>query len=295
MGDHPVDWARFWDSDDPGEEWIAEPLIARGRTTVIFSKAKVGKSLLALDIAAALATGRAVLGQTSKAPVSVVYVDMEMTESDLRERLEDLGYGPDDDLTLLRYYQLPPLPPLDGPLGGEILFDIATESKAEVVVIDTMAGAVAGPEDKSDTYRAFYRFTGWLLKAAGVALFRLDHEGKDGAQGPRGSSSKDEDVDVIFRLTAGADGRSFKIKRTATRVPWAPLEVDIIRHEEPLRHVIQPGYWPEGTSECAALLDDLGVPLDASTRTAGTALKNAGTGRRRALVVVAMKFRRTRP
>jgi RecA-family ATPase len=225
----PIDWATFWSTESPGEDWLLEPLVATGRQTATYSLAKAGKSLLALDACAARASGRDVLGYPAKPPIDILYVDLEMTEADLRERLTDMGYGPDDDLSHLHYYQLPPVPPLDGELGGQILTSIAIERGVDLVVIDTMARAVDGKENDADTLRAFYRFTGRILKAAGIALWRLDHQGKEEARGQRGSSSKDDDVDVVFRLTR-LDAKTLKLTCTHKRVPWVPHEVTIVQY-----------------------------------------------------------------
>ena len=96
---------------------------------------------------------------------NVMYMDHEMTEADLRERLSDLGYGPDDDLSRLNYYQLPELPGLDRDVGGEVLVSTAVARGVQLVVVDTMARAVQGAESDADTYRAFYWHTGRRLKA----------------------------------------------------------------------------------------------------------------------------------
>ena len=106
----PLDWAAFWATDVTPEEWVVHPIVPARRQVAIYSPAKSGKSLLALEIAAAVAAGRSVLGRDPETPQSVIYFDFEMTEDDVRERLVDLGYGPDDDLSRLAYYQLPSLP-----------------------------------------------------------------------------------------------------------------------------------------------------------------------------------------
>ena len=289
-----IDWPTFWKADPASEEWLLEPLVAAARSTAVYSMAKVGKSLLALEGAAAAACGWSIFGQAPGTPFEVLYVDLEMTEADLRERLVDLGYGPDDDLERLHYLQLPTLPPLDTELGGELLVAIAERHRARLVVIDTMARAVRGEENSADTYRNFYRHTGLRLKAAGVALLRLDHMGKDAAQGQRGSSAKVDDVDVVFHMSI--DGKRVTLRRTHTRVPWVPAEVVFVRHEEPtLRHELAMDSWPAGTLEVATELANLDVPLDASVRTARAALVAAGRGRRNVLVMAALKFRKTRP
>jgi hypothetical protein len=289
----PIDWPEFWQSESTDPEYVIEPLFAKGRQTAIFSTAKEGKSLLVLDAVAAGVTGRSVFGQPAKDPVRVVYIDLEMTEADLRERLVDLGYGPADNLSGLAYYQLPDLPPLDRDLGGVVLAEIAAKHQADLVVIDTMARVVAGPENDADTYRAFYQHTGLRLKAMGVALARLDHMGKTGEAGQRGSSAKADDVDTVYRLSGSGDGH-LRLDRTHTRVPWMPAEIRIARRLEPhLHHVLSSDSWPAGTADAAQALDDLDVPLDATATTAQAALRSAQRGKSKTVVLAALKFRRS--
>jgi hypothetical protein len=296
LGLAPIDWPTFWSRPPSIAEYVIEPTVPKGRAVAVYSKPKGSKSLLFLDATAAAVTGRSIFGQPARPAIRVVYLDMEMTEDDLRERLEDLGYGPADDLSGLAYYQLPSMPPLDSVLGGEVLLEAALNHQTDLVVLDTMARAVSGDENSADTYRAFYRNTGQRLKAAGVALLRLDHQGKEAERGQRGSSSKADDVDVVWHLTTVSSKRLI-LKRTHTRVPWVPAEVSIDRYEEPhLRHVLAPvDSWPAGTAEVAAALDDLKVPLDAPVRSAMSALKESGRGRSTALVTHALKYRRIQP
>jgi hypothetical protein len=188
------------------------------------------------------------------------------------------------------------LPPLDTDFGGELLTAIAVQHGALLVIVDTMARAVKGEENLSDTYRDFYRYTGARLKAAGIALWRLDHVGKDPSAGQRGSSGKTDDVDVVYKLEA-RDAHSIVLKRTHSRVPWVPAEVVLVREDEPcLRFTVaESDSWPAGTLETAALLEELEVPLDASSQTAMLTLQKAGQGHRRAIVQAALRFRRSRP
>lgn len=289
-----VDWSTFW-SDDTGGDWLVEPILPAGRQVAMFASAKVGKSLLALEVAAALATGRAVLDQPAGPAQRVVYLDWEQAADDLRERLVDFGYGPEVDLANLVYYLLPNLPALDTKAGGEVMAGILSRWAPAAVVIDTMARAVEGLENESDTLRAFYRHTGSRIKVAGVSLLRLDHAGKDPAKGQRGTSAKTEDVDVVWRLTA--DGTRVELRRTHSRVPWVPERVVLARREEPHlehRRLAEEG-WLFGTADVAADLDTLAVPLDATIKTALAALKKDGRGRRREVVADALKYRRVRP
>src|SRR5262249_54030743 len=192
------------------------PLLARGRAHAFVAPAKSGKTLLFQEVALALATGRPVLHRPASEPLTVVYLDMEMTEDDLYERAGDFGYGPDDDLSNLHYILLPSLPPLDTPEGGAALLDYVTNVSADVVIVDTLARSVAGPESDADTLRAFFRHTGLPLKAAGVTWARADNMGKDPSKGARGTSAKNDDVDVVWQLARG--DASLKLTSTHRRV-----------------------------------------------------------------------------
>jgi hypothetical protein len=287
-----VDWPRFWAREDAGAHWWIEPIIPVGRMVVIYAQHKLGKSLLTLDMVAAMASGRSALGNPVVPAKHVTYLDLEMTEDDVHERLEDLGYGPDIDLSHLHYYSLPSLPPLDTAEGGRVLRALTRRDGSECVVIDTMAGAVEGEENAADTYRAFHRHTAQPLKADKVTVTRLDHAGKDPTKGQRGASAKGDGPDLVWELTKGP-GQSLVLRRTDSRVSWVPEQVTLERNEEPLlRHVVSPYSWPAGTAETAAALTELGIGGDATTEQAITALRKAEKGKRRAAVCAALRYLR---
>src|SRR5207249_3684126 len=102
-------------------------------------------------------------------------------------------------------------------------------------------------ENSADTIRAFYRYTGLGLKKRGVTSARLDHSGKDGTKGRRGSSAKGDDVDVIWRVERTNEG--LILKRDAARMGWVPERVPLRRLDDPLRYVIATGSWPAGTRD----------------------------------------------
>lgn len=288
----PIDWQAFWNREHIGEDWLIEPLVPRGRQVALWATHKTGKSLLSLEVAAAAATGRAVLRQPAGEPINVVYVDLEMTEDDLYERLSDMGYGPADDLTHLHYYLLPALPPLDQAEGGIAVVNLAIHHQAQLVVIDTMARAVAGEENDADTYRDFYRYTGLHLKARGISMMRLDHGGKDATRGQRGSSGKGDDVDVVWHLKAADSG--LQLRRDVARMSWVPDTVALERNTEPhLHHEVAAALWPAGTRETADELDRLGAPTNITQRAAIALLKEHEYARKSDIIRAAVKYRAT--
>ena len=281
-----IDWATFWTTDFEEAEWLYPDVLARGRGHVLYATHKEGKSLFCLSIAAELASG--------DQDVVCVYLDYEMTPVDLWERLSDMGYE-GKVITRLRYALLPTLAPLDTAAGGDELDELLDGVEAEfpghhiAVLIDTTGRAVTGKENEADTIRAFYNFTGIRLKRRGVTWARLDHAGYDQSH-QRGSTAKGDDVDVIWRLTKSQTG--IILHRDAARMPWVPERVVFDQTDDPLTYVRSNNDWPEGTGEVANLLNRLKVPIDASTRTAQTALKTVGEGRRRAVVGAALRWRK---
>ena len=87
-------------------------------------------------------------------PVVVVYLDLEMTEDDLLDRVEDMGFGP--DLANLRYFLRPDLPLLDTPEGGRALLDA---HQPAALVIDTFGRVIGGEDFTGADVRDFYRWS----------------------------------------------------------------------------------------------------------------------------------------
>lgn len=282
-----VDWAQLWQADGGGD-WLFDDVLAEGRGHALYAAHKIGKSLFLLWVAARLATGAR--------PVAVVYLDYEMTEDDLRERLDDMGFGPDSDLSRLRYALLPSLPPLNAPEGGDALLALCDQVQAEhpdhhlLVVVDTTSRAVTGDENEATPYRAFARWTGMRLKQRGYTFVRIDHAGKDPTKGQRGSSAKGDDVDLVWKLVKTDDG--IELRRELSRIAWAPAKVPFRLHLDPLTYEAAGVAVPHGTREVMDRLDRLGVPLDASCNQAQKALRNAGEGSRRTVVLAAQQARR---
>lgn len=281
-----IDWATFWERDTSEAEWLVEDIIAVRRAHTIWAARKAGKSLLMLWLALEMIRSGAV----------VLYLDWEMTEDDVHDRLADMGCGPETDLSLLRYALLPSLPPLNTASGGMALLAIVDAEQAKhpdrpvVVVIDTFSRAVDGEENSNDVPQAFYQHTGIGLKRRRVTYVRLDHAGHEAAH-ERGGSAKGDDVDVSWKLVQGDDG--LVLHRHLSRMPWVPPKVALTILDGPLRFDRTAQPWPAGTMDCAADLDALAVPLELGVRAAQKRLRSAGLSRRMAVIASAMKYRRS--
>lgn len=253
-----------WASIDPEPRWLIEPLIEPGQFAVIFGPSGVGKSLLAQEQAFRLA----------EQGHRVLYLDHENAPAEVKLRRLAMGYlaAPSECLTYLTF---PPLSALDTPAGAARLHALVDAAQAEVVFLDTWSKHIEGDEASPSTHTAAYNLAITPLRRQGVTVIALDHTGKEVGRGPRGGSSKVDNVDVLWLLTGKGNGR-LRLERRKTRTGRGPDIVELQRHELPLRHeraqqrpadVLTPE-----VRACIAKLDELDVP--------------PGWGRERALQVL---------
>jgi len=270
-----LDWRKAWAGAKEEPDWLVAPVIERGKLYAVYSRAGAGKTLLVQEWTAALATGRSALGGRVHAPMDVMYVDMENDPSDLVERMSAFGYRP-EQLSNLHYLSFPSLPVLDSAQGGLHLLAAALHYQAQVVVIDTVSRVVAGGENDSDTFHNLYRCALAPLKARGITVIRLDHEGKDTDRGQRGSSAKDSDVDVAWKIIQVTD-RALNLVRGKHRNNHNPERVEIERRFSPLRHELRSeiGLHP-AAEDLVTHLDRLGLADDASRPDCREKLKAEG-------------------
>ena len=270
-----VDWHKLWTNDTTDTEWLVEPLLAKGRAHALYAGAKSGKSLMLLEIAAALATGRKTLNQQAQPPMDVLYIDYEMTANDIRDRLEAFGYSDQDNLQHLHYVLLPSIAGLDTAEGAKTVIQAIHATNSKLVIIDTTARAVEGEENDADTMRAFYRWSGVNMKSLGVTWIRADHAGKDTGKGQRGSSAKNDDVDVVWRFTKRNE-TSILLEATHRRMQWIPdkVEIELTNIDDILRHKLLGDEIPDAALQLAQTIDNLTTDVEISVRAARRLLKD---------------------
>jgi hypothetical protein len=272
-----LNWADLW-ADETQEEWIVEPLLAKRRLVALYSAPKVGKSLLMLELAASMASGQPVLGNPATEPIRTLYIDFENDpRGDIRERLRSMDFGP-DQLENLCYLSYPTLAKLDTAQGAQQLMAAVEEYDCQVVVIDTVSRSVQGDENENDTWLAFYRHTGLLMKQKEIAMIRLDHSGKDESKGQRGGSAKSGDVDAVWRMKKISDN-GFRLTCEANRFQIPEQVVDLERVEDPrLHHRRDMRARETAIDEMCQKYAEAGVPRDGSVgvNQAGRMMNEAG-------------------
>ncbi len=290
----PIDWHELWATTSAEPDWLVPGVIERGRLHAIYAPKKHKKSLLTLVMVASLVTGRSLLGRPNPhgRPVRVLYVDIENSRDDIRQRLHDAGYGP-GDLTDLFYYSFPSIPGLDSVAGGVHLLALIERHQPELVVLDTTSRVVTGKENDADTFRNLYRHTLAPIKALGIAVLRLDNAGKDPTLGQRGSSAKGDDLDTAWLVSMQGEDR-LTLRLDFQRSNHHPQQIELVRYLDPLRFVRldSAADRPEITV-LVGHLDRLNVPLEAGRPTAQRALTADGIRTTAAVLADAIKIRKS--
>lgn len=301
-----IDWNPFFTTDFGRVQLLPGRLMAPGQQITVVGDGKAGKSLFVQEWAWRMATGQSFLGDRPQAPVSILYLDAENGQEDIQERFLSFGAGP-GRMGLLSYASFPPVRPLDTAGGGADVLALAEAVEAQLVIIDTVSRFISGPENDADTWLSLYRHTLLPLKRAGLGSIRLDHLGKDGERGARGSSAKTQDVDHVWTLTAQGGG-SLMLKRTHTRTGIGPDSFPLVRKARRDGDRYAPGgtqhvlmtyetgaeAMPGTVEHIVATLDRDGVPNDWGAPRCTKRLAELGVKAAKSKIEEAVRTRKTR-
>jgi hypothetical protein len=178
--------------------WLVEGILESGTLSMIYGEPASGKSFLALDLAASVATGRAWNGFNVSQGGAIIFAGEGKSGLTRRARawsiskslpLENqplyLSSGP-IDLSEKSSLEL---------IQQEIL-EIAERGGVEVAVIDTFSRHFGGEENSATDMASFVRTLDTLRQQFEMAIILVHHTGKDSTRGARGSSAMRAAVDT---------------------------------------------------------------------------------------------------
>lgn len=216
-----VKWPELWEKKADKVEWIPHMvgIAINGRATNLYGPAGTGKSELVLNRAA----------KAAREGVRVLWLDREMTDIDVRDRLREMSFTP-EDLKNLDYILYPDLPLLDTPRGGEALVALAKTHRSDVVVVDSLSKFVR--DEEGETHTNYYLHTILPLRVEGIGYVMIDHAGKDLTRKARGASQKVDNVDYYTEITRQAGvGASLSTKKQ--RHSWVEPRYTYRRFTQP--------------------------------------------------------------
>ena len=229
-----VDWNDLYSHPPFVEEWLAYPIVPKGRLISLYGPTKVGKSLFVLELAASVATGRDFLGQpTIKS--RVLYVDRENhLDRDVLKRIKEMGFSAEELVDNLFYLSFPTIDDFDTENGAKTILNWVDTHNIDFVIVDTISRFISGKENENDTWREVYKLTGQELKKRGTTFLRIDHSGKDLSKGARGGSAKEQDADITWSMSKPKN-KPYVLGVDSNRMPIDVDELKLVLNSNPLR------------------------------------------------------------
>lgn len=191
--------ATLKDKPVPPRDWLVHELVPQKTVTLFGGDGGTGKSLLALQLAVAVATGTAWLGR----PVAqgrVIYVSAEDDDDEMHRRTDDiirsagLGYDDLDGLTLRSLAGEDALLAVETQVAliQSTLFDElearATLDSPALVIIDTLADVFPSNENDRAKVRQFVGILRGLALRRDCAVMLLGHPSLTGMSSGSGTS-----------------------------------------------------------------------------------------------------------
>lgn len=213
-------------------EYVVYPVLPEQGTAMVFAYRGVGKTHFALAFAYAAASGSPLFGGQGGpkwfAPKTrrVLFVDGEMAQTDMQERLRSIVAGsthacPPGNFKLITPDQLPPdelMPNLTTARGQQWLDH--NLHGVELLVLDNLATLCGRSQE--NTGESWLPIQKWLLslRRRGISVLLVHHAGKNGEQ--RDSSTKEDILDTSIRLRRPddympEDGARFVVELTKAR------------------------------------------------------------------------------
>ena len=202
-----VDLAELLTLDIPPREAFLAPWLTAQSLSMIWAWRGTGKTLAALAVAYAVASGGSAFGWQAPKPRRVLYLDGELPCAELQARAAALVAGEDQQPApgMIRFLT-PDLQPRGMPnlatAAGQLALQPLVEN-ADLIVVDSIATmGRGGRENEAESWQPV---AAWALeqRAAGRAVLFVHHAGKGGQQ--RGTSSREDILDVVLSLKRPSD------------------------------------------------------------------------------------------
>ena len=208
-------------------EMVLDPIIAVRSLCLLFAYRGIGKTMVAFNIAWAIACGGRFLRWSSPKPRRVLYVDGEMPQQLLQERARTMIEGSNVRPPAPEFFRLLSLDRQE--LGvsinlarreHQIEIEKLLDTGIEFIVFDNISTLVkGGPENDSASWDEMQQ---WLLqlRRRGITVLLIHHSGR--GENARGTSKREDVLDTVIKLIRPEDyemdeGARFEVHLTKAR------------------------------------------------------------------------------
>lgn len=200
-------------------EFLLEPWITTKSIGEIYAKRGVGKTFAAIAIAHAIGCAGSWLRYKAPSSAKVLYVDGELDEATLQDRIKSLGAINNRNLEFLCVDQQDePFPHLAQARAQNLIEDHLADKK--LLVLDNLSALA--PSTNETEAEEWITIQSWLLslRKKGISSFFVHHAGHAGHS--RGTTRREDLLDWVVQLAwpndyNPADGLRFEMKFTKDR------------------------------------------------------------------------------
>jgi hypothetical protein len=178
-------------------EYLLDPVLTTRSMAEIFSWRGVGKTFFALSLAGAVSSGGMFLGWKAPKARRVLFIDGELDEYSLQQRLGLLGIQNENFRVLCCDAQENPFPHLASPLAQRIIED--NLCGAELLILDNLSALAPSTNDReAEDWIVIQSWLKELKRKYGTTTTFLHHAGHSGTS--RGTTRREDLLDVVIEL-----------------------------------------------------------------------------------------------
>jgi hypothetical protein len=208
--------------DIPPRDFLLGELLSTTSRWIVYGETGVGKTLWALDLAAAIAAGEGFLNwEGSGKRRRVMYLDGELPAETFKERLQIIAQRYGHDLELYAYNRDVlsdgEMPPLNTPPGEKWLWREIDAVKPDVIVSDSIMCLLEGSMSEEESWAPIKAM---IRKISGrrIAQIWLHHTGHDTTKG-FGTKTREWEMDTVVSLTDDDGSILMEFKKARLRKP----------------------------------------------------------------------------
>ncbi|MDP8229793.1 MAG: AAA family ATPase [Candidatus Gorgyraea atricola] len=225
----PLSLSEFMKQDIPPLEFYISDLLPKKGKGMVSAQANIGKSILSQNLALAMASGKEnFLGKFSISPARVLYLDLEMGESALKERFQKMRAQENLTVDNLFVKYLPSLNLLKVQ-DNQLLERWITDLKIEVLIIDPLGNAWLGNENEQEQVSRLTAYLNNLIDKYKISILINHHWRKStkafrtGGQMAAGSYRWEAWLDCHITLEGTSAGITVSNQKNRNRSRFRPF------------------------------------------------------------------------
>jgi hypothetical protein len=204
----------------PPRDYLLGNVLCTTSRWMIYGETGVGKTLFALDLAGAVASGKPFLDWEGIRPGRVMYLDGEMPAETFKERMQLIAdqYGPALDLYGYNRDVLSDgeLPPLNTEAGEKWLRRELDLIKPDLVIFDSIMCLLVGSMAEEESWAPIKPMIR-AISSLRIAQIWLHHTGHDSTKA-FGTKTREWELDTVLALTKTDTDERLKLEFTKARL-----------------------------------------------------------------------------